>query len=169
MWAHASDPAGIPAIESGSAGDMNLGVALSVRHFGSGFGVTLGYTHAFTGVGSQYGTHGFDARLSERVTFFRRGHTSLSLLLEAGAVYMEGGAHHDCPHSWLWGGGDSSCMERDVAVGGIGGIGALAFQVRYRAMLVGVEVDYRHLEGSGALRTQDDLMVMFRGGVAFDL
>jgi hypothetical protein len=168
MWARASDPAGLPAIETGSASDMNFGAALSLRHYGSGFGVTLAYTHAFTGIETHYGTHAFDARLSERVTFFRHGHTSLSVLLEGGVTYMEGGAHYECPHSWLWG-TDSSCMARDASVSGIGGVAAVGFQVRYRALLAGIEADFHHVEGSGALRSQEDLMIMFRGGVAFDL
>jgi hypothetical protein len=168
MWARSSDGAGIPAIEGGNAGDMNVGAALSLRHYGSGFGVTLGYTHAFTGIETHYGTHAFDARLSERVTFFRHGHTSLSVLLEGGVAFMDGGAHYECPHSWLWG-TDSSCTSRDVSTSGIGGVGAIALQVRYRALLVGIEGDYRHIVGSGALVSQDDFMLMFRGGVAFDL
>ena len=170
MWARSSDAAGIPAIEGGNAGDMNMGAALSMRHYGTGLGLTLGYTHAFTGVETHYGTHAFDARLSERVTFFRHGNTSLSLLLEGGVAFMDGGAHYECPHSWLWGSDDaSSCMSRDVSTRGIGGVGAIGFQVRYRALLIGIEADYRHLEGSRALIAQDDFMLMFRGGVAFDM
>ena len=168
-WVTSSDPAGIPAAESGQAGDMNFGATLSLREFRSGLGVTAGYTHAFTGVETHYGTHAFDLRISERATFFQHGRFSASLLVEAGAVYMTGGAHFECPHSWFWGTTDSTCMDRDVSVGGFGGIGAVGIQLRYSALIAGVEADYRHVVGTGALLQQDDLMVMARVGVAFDL
>ena len=173
MWASSSDSAGIPAIEGGQAGDMNFGATLSIRHFTSGFGLTGGYTHAFTGVDTHYGTHAFDVRLSERATFLQRGNFSASFLVEAGVAFMNGSAHYACPINWSisdnYYAPADTCVDRDVSVGGIGGIGAVGVQFRYRALLAGVEADYRHLVGSGALAQQDDFMLMARVGVAFDL
>lgn len=174
MWASSSSTDGIPAIEGGQAGDMNFGATVSLRHASSGFGLTAGYTHAFTGVDTHYGTHAFDVRLSERATFFQRESFSVSLLVEAGVAFMSGGAHYACPTHWFsisdnYYDTPDTCMDRDVTVGGTGGIGAVGLQFRYRTLLAGVEADYRHLVGSGALAQQDDVMIMFRGGVAFDL
>lgn len=168
-WVSASDPAGVPAIEGGQAGDMIFGATISVRHAGTGLGLTGGYTHAFTGVETHYGNHGFDLRLSERFAFFRRRHVELSVLAEAGFVYLTGGAHYACPSSWLWGQVDASCVDRDVAVRGMGAIFAAGFEVRVHALLLGLVADYRHVEGDTGIQHQDDLMVMLRTGVAFDL
>ncbi|MFO0686591.1 MAG: hypothetical protein U0234_31310 [Sandaracinus sp.] len=168
-WVAATDPAGLPGAESGHSGDMNFGATLSLRHASSGLGLTAGYTHAFTGIETRYGNHGLDLRLSERLAFFRRRHVELSVLLEAGFVYLTGGAHYECPSSWFFGQIDSSCVDRDVPVSGMGGIGAVGFQVRVHALLLGLEADYRHVEGQTGIRHQDDLMIMFRTGVAFDL
>lgn len=168
-WVAATDPMGLPGAESGQSGEMSFGATLSLRHASSGLGLTAGYTHAFTGIETHYGNHGFDLRLSERLAFFRRPHVELSVLFEAGFVYLTGGAHYECPSSWFFGQLDSSCVDRDIPVSGMGGIGAVGFQVRVHALLIGLEADYRHVEGQTGIRHQDDLVIMFRTGVAFDL
>lgn len=170
MFTNLEDGQTLPATsDGGSAGNGTLGASVGVRHSGVGLGVVAAYTHSFTGVVSHYGAHTYEGRLSERLTLHRDRRFELSLLLEAGAYYLEGGAVGNCTRSWFTG-NSSTCTTTRTSLTGVGAVGAVGLMFRHDAVLGGLEVDYRHTEGvSGPLDSEDDILVLARIGVVFDI